>query len=156
MSARMEAIRSYLTEDEAQVVALWGEAFGYPQARNAPAAVIAEYLRGGRRGLLVAADGPRVLGTIMVGYDGHRGWLYRLAVAASARRRGVARRLAAAAVAHLRAEGCKKVNVQLHSDNGVAHAFWRSVGLLDEPRISMGMDLTSPDPASARAPAFDR
>lgn len=137
----METIRHYMDADEAQVVALWTEAFGYPQPRNAPNEVIAEYRRHGNLGLFVATDEARVLGTIVAGYDGHRGWLYRLAVVSDARRQGVATRLFAAARAHLIALGCRKLNIQLHTDNSVAHAFWRSLGLADEARISMGMDL---------------
>jgi ribosomal protein S18 acetylase RimI-like enzyme len=78
----------------------------------------------------------------MVGYDGHRGWLYRVAVAPAARRRGVGTRLVRAAELELTALGCAKINLQLHSHNAEGEAFWRALGYQIEPRLSLGKDLS--------------
>jgi ribosomal protein S18 acetylase RimI-like enzyme len=128
------------------VIALWDEVFGYPEPRNAPAGVIAEALRHDPHALLIAVRDDALVGTIMAGYDGHRGWLYRLAVAPSARRTGIGSRLTQAALERLRLLGCKKVNLQLHTSNEDARLFWRAAGFADEPRISMGRDLTDAAP----------
>lgn len=137
-------VRPYRAADETAVVALWETAFGYPEKRNRPKAVIEAYLRHGHGGLLVATDGDgHLVGTIVAGYDGHRGWLYRTAVLPSHRRQGVGRALATAALAHLKQLGCAKVNLQLHGNNDGARAFWRRVGFADEVRVSMGRDLTT-------------
>jgi ribosomal protein S18 acetylase RimI-like enzyme len=138
-------IRDFIPADEAQLCALWRDVFGYPQARNEPGRVIAEKLRWERESgrppgssLLVALDGERVVGSIMFGYDGHRGWLYRVAVLAEARGRGWGRQLVSAAEDRLRALGCGKINLQLHSDNDSGARFWEALGYQREPRIDMG------------------
>ena len=78
------SIRRFVPADLDAVVALWNQIFGYPEPRNEPERVVAAKLAVDDR-LLVAVDGERVVGTAMFGYDGHRGWLYRVAVAESAR-----------------------------------------------------------------------
>lgn len=141
-------IRELAPGDEAQICALWQEVFGYAEPRNDPARVLAEKLRWDARGaaveapgLLVAVDAPRIVGTLMFGYDGHRGWLYRMAVASRARRRGVGRQLVAAAERRLAALGCPKVNLQLHAHNAAGARFWAALGYAREPRIDMGKEL---------------
>jgi len=91
--------------------------------------------------LLVAMGSGRVLGTIMAGYDGHRGWLYKLAVHPDARRRGIGERLVRAAEQRLAALGCTKVNLQVRTGNDQATRFWARMGYAQEPRISMGRHL---------------
>ncbi len=132
-------VREFAAADLDAVVALWNQVFGYPEPRNDPAHVIASHLAHDGL-LLVAADGQRVIGTLMVGYDGHRAWLYRAAVAESARRGGVGRALVRRAEAELAALGCAKINLQLHAHNEAGQRFWEALGYVVEPRISMGKD----------------
>jgi ribosomal protein S18 acetylase RimI-like enzyme len=140
-------VRTLRAAERDAVAALWDSVFGYAEARNDPALVLATKLGWDER-VLVAVLGSRVLGTAMVGYDGHRGWLYRVAVAGDARRSGVGSLLVRAAEAELCALGCAKVNLQLHVDNPEGQAFWRALGYQVEPRVSMGKEL-SPRPATA-------
>jgi ribosomal protein S18 acetylase RimI-like enzyme len=130
-------VRRFAASDADAVVALWNQVFGYPEPRNEPSHVIASHLAHAGL-LLVAADDDRVVGTLMVGYDGHRAWLYRAAVAESARRRGVGRALVQRAEAELSELGCTKINLQLHSHNEAGVRFWEALGYAVEPRISMG------------------
>jgi ribosomal protein S18 acetylase RimI-like enzyme len=130
-------VRPFAAADLDAVVALWKQVFGYSEARNDPARVIASHLAH-EGSLLVAAEGERVIGTLMVGYDGHRAWLYRAAVAESARRRGVGRALVQRAEAELATLGCAKINLQLHAHNEAGVRFWEALGYAVEPRISMG------------------
>lgn len=123
------------------MASLWGEVFGYSEARNHPARVLAAKRAWDER-VLVAVEDAKVLGSIMIGFDGHRGWLYRVAVSGAARRRGIGRLLVRAAEAELTALGCLKVNLQLHLHNADGQAFWRALGYDVEPRVSMGKDLT--------------
>lgn len=134
-------IRLFAPPDETQVCALWSRVFGYQEPRNAPSKVIADKLSWDGR-LLVAVEAERVIGTLMLGYDGHRGWLYRLAVDEAARRRGIGRQLVRRAEALLSELGCAKVNLQLHAHNHAAARFWESVGYGREARVDMGKDLT--------------
>jgi ribosomal protein S18 acetylase RimI-like enzyme len=87
---------------------------------------------------LVALDDGRVVGTAMAGYDGHRGWLYALAVLPSHRRKGVASALVAAAEARLRALGCGKINLQVRGSNTEVIALYRRLGYAVEDRVSLG------------------
>ena len=134
-------VRTYEPEDRPAVLALWQALFAYPEARNQPAFVLDGKLRMDDDLLFVALDQSRVVGTLMAGYDGHRGWLYRLAVDERSRGRGVARALVSAAERTLAARGCAKINLQTHHDNVAAVGFWRHIGYAEEARVSMGKTL---------------
>ena len=86
----------------------------------------------------VAVEGNEVIGTIMAGYDGHRGWLYSVAVDPNRRLAGLGRSLVQHAESALADLGCMKVNLQLLASNEATAAFYRSVGYSVEPRVSMG------------------
>ena len=89
--------------------------------------------------LLVAeAEAAKVVGTIIAGWDGHRGWLYAVAVDPDAQRQGVGRALVAAALDRLAARGCGKVNLQIRAGNTAVVAFYERLGFAVEPRTSMG------------------
>lgn len=74
----------------------------------------------------------------MAGYDGHRGWLYAVAVVDSYRRRGIGTALVQEAEARLGALGCGKINLQIRSTNADVKAFYDRLGYGTEDRISMG------------------
>jgi ribosomal protein S18 acetylase RimI-like enzyme len=84
-----------------------------------------------------------VIGTVLAGYDGIRGWIYHLAVRSSKRRAGIARRLMMAAEDQLIALGCPKVNLQVRSTNADVVAFYKEIGYEIEDRISMGKRLVT-------------
>jgi ribosomal protein S18 acetylase RimI-like enzyme len=91
--------------------------------------------------LLVAVDAELVVGSIIAGYDGHRGWLYAVAVLNSHCRQGIGTALVGAAEARLRSMGCSKINLQVRSTNATVVAFYRRLGYLIEERTSMGKRL---------------
>lgn len=124
-----------------QVIALWERVFGYDQPHNAPAVVIDRKLAMNDGLLFVALADARVAGTIMAGYDGHRGWLYSVAVDPAHRSRGLGARLVRYAEQALAALGCVKINLQIIADNEAVAAFYESIGYRIEPRISMGKRL---------------
>ena len=131
------------SRDFDQVVALWQEVFAYDSPHNAPALVIENKLAQ-RDGLFfVARLGQSVVGTVMAGYDGHRGWIYSLAVLPVRRRNGSGSRLLRFAEARLAELGCIKVNLQIVEGNEAAVLFYERHGYETEPRISMGKRLLS-------------
>ena len=151
-------IVDYVAAHFAGVDALWRTVFPGDPPLNAAAVAIPAKLALQPELLLVAVEmgsdplrqrrtsvggltPSTVTGTIMAGYDGHRGWLYALAVLPSHRRRGVAKALAEEAIARLQRLGCTKVNLQVRSGNDAATAFWRSMGFDIEERVSMGRRL---------------
>ena len=88
--------------------------------------------------LLARDEGHRVIGTVMGGYDGHRGWIYRLAVDPAERRCGVGAALVRAIEERLALLGCPKINLQIRSGNDAVVGFYEQLGFVVEPRVSMG------------------
>lgn len=131
-------IRQYTNDDYTSLVALWREAFPNDPGHNEPAAMLQAKLAWDQH-ILVAIDGDEIVGAIMMGYDGHRGWLYSVAVGASSRRQGVGSQLVTQAMAYLRALGCIKLNLQVRDTNTQVIGFYQSLGFSIEPRVSMGV-----------------
>jgi len=80
-----------------------------------------------------------VVGTVLAGWDGHRGWIYSLGVRPDLQRRGIGAALLAHAVGALRQRGCPKVNLQVRGDNRAVVEFYRRQGFAVEDRVSMGL-----------------
>jgi ribosomal protein S18 acetylase RimI-like enzyme len=133
--------------DREKVVSLWRTVFGYETAHNDPSLAIAKKLNANDHLFFVAEDQNQLVGTAMAGYDGHRGWLYAIAVHPDCRRIGVGSRLVHHAEQALVAVGCMKINLQLLATNEATAAFYQSMGYVVEPRISMGKVLAVNVPA---------
>ncbi|TKK32756.1 GNAT family acetyltransferase [Pseudomonas sp. CFBP13528] len=125
-------------QHRAQVVELWQEAFGYDTAHNLPSLAIDKKLVVNDGLFFVATDKKTVIGTILAGYDGHRGWLYSVAVHADYRRHGLGSSLVRHAEQVLTALGCMKINLQITGGNDAVVGFYEALGYGVEPRISMG------------------
>jgi ribosomal protein S18 acetylase RimI-like enzyme len=120
------------------VIALWRTVFGYESAHNDPAVVIDKKLAVNDGLFFVAIYNNTVIGTVMAGYDGHRGWLYSLAVHPDYARRGLGTQLVRNAEQALAALGCMKINLQILDTNHSVAAFYEQLGYAAEPRVSMG------------------
>ena len=131
-------IRLYRDTDHQDVVDLWEAVFPDAPARNAPARNIALKCRRQRELFLVAEADARIVGTTMAGYDGHRGWIYLVAVAPTHRRAGIGTALVREAERALEALGCPKVNLQVLRTNDGVVEFYRGLGFHVEERVSMG------------------
>ena len=81
------------------------------------------------------------VGTIMAGYDGHRGWIYSIAVSLNYRGKGIGSSLLAFAERKLSELGCMKINLQIMEGNEVVESFFLANGYQTEKRISMGKHL---------------
>ena len=90
---------------------------------------------------LVAIDGSQVVGSVMGGYDGHRGWVNYLAVEPARRRTGIGRRLMDEVERLLDDVGCAKVNLQIRQGNAGVVAFYERLGYATDPVVSMGKRL---------------
>lgn len=122
----------------AQVIRLWQEVFGYEAVHNKPERVIDAKIAFDDGLFFVATAGEAVIGTVMAGYDGHRGWIYSVAVAPAHRRNGVGSQLVRHAESALAQRGCMKVNLQIVEGNESVIAFYGALGFAVEKRISMG------------------
>ncbi len=137
----MPTIRTYKQQDEQAVIELWTAVFGYPGPHNAPKLEIDRKLALQPDLLFVADLDGRVIGTVMAGYDGHRGWIYSLAVDENERGQGVGTALVRHAEAALAALGCPKVKLQVLAGNDAALAFYRKLGYSVEPHVALGKTL---------------
>jgi len=136
-------------QHRAQVVALWQQAFGYDTAHNLPSLAIDKKLAVNDGLFFVATDKKTVIGTILAGYDGHRGWLYSVAVHTDYRRHGLGSSLVRYAEQALTALGCMKINLQITSGNDAVAGFYEALGYGVEPRISMGKKIVVNIPKDA-------
>lgn len=101
-------------------------------------------------GNAAVTPGPgRIIGTVMVGYDGHRGWINYLAVHPERRRTGLGRRLMEEAERLLRLRGCPKINLQVRRSNTDVVAFYESIGFKIDDVLSMGKRLENDLPGEA-------
>ncbi len=136
-------IRSYQESDEAAVAALWREVFPGAPAWNHPETDIRRKLAVQRELFLVASLEAQLVGTAMAGYDGHRGWVYYVAVSPRHRRQGIGRALMREVEQRLARLGCPKLNLQVRASNDQVVAFYRRLGYRVEERISMGKRLAA-------------
>ncbi len=125
-----------------QVVALWQAVFGYEAAHNSPSLVIDKKLAVDDQLFFVAIAGNTVVGTVMAGYDGHRGWIYSVAVSPSHRRQGIGSRLVSHAERSLISQGAVKINLQILEANESVTRFYSSLGYFVEKRVSMGKPIS--------------
>lgn len=135
------SVRSFREADRPALTRLWRQVFPDDPPRSAPERMIDGALAARPETLLVAEIDGALVGAVIAGFDGVRGWIYHLAVAPTQRRRGVATRLMRAAEAALLALGCAKVNLQVRATNADVVAFYRRLGYQIEERISMGRPL---------------
>lgn len=121
------AIRAFELPDTEAVVSLW-QATKLTRPWNNPYQDISRKLKVQPELFLVAVDGSEVVGSVMAGYDGHRGWLYYLASDPSRRGQGIARRLVETAERLLLEMGCPKVQLMVRPDNDIAQGFYEALG----------------------------
>ncbi len=135
--------------DRDQVIALWKRVFGYPTAHNEPGLSIDKKLAVHDGLFFVAVDTDGVAcGTVMGGYDGHRGWIYSLAVLPDRQGSGVGRSLMDRVEQALIARGCLKINLQITDGNEAVQAFYERLGYTKEVRVSMGKRIPQNVPSS--------
>ena len=139
----MAIISEYSHEHFAGVETLWQEAFPNDAPWNKASVAIPEKMRFQPNLMLVALEGSEVVGSVMAGYEGHRGWISRIAVLRTHRHKGVGQALLSEAERRLAVIGCIKVNLQVVETNSGVVRFYEEAGYEIEPRISMSKHLTS-------------
>lgn len=132
--------RKYRDGDFPRLSALWLDCFPDYTGYNAPDVIVAHKLAVDDL-LYVVDDGQALIASCMIGYDGHRGWLYSVAVAPERQGEGLGRCMVDFAVERLRELGCVKVNLQIRGGNDAVADFYQTLGFELEERISMGMRL---------------
>jgi ribosomal protein S18 acetylase RimI-like enzyme len=138
-------IRPFRPADEDSVVALW-HACGLTRPWNDPHRDIQRKLSQQPELFLVATEDDALLGSAMVGFDGHRGWVYYLAVSPQHRRLSIGRALMQEAEQLLLERGCPKINLLIRSSNAEVIAFYRKLGYTQDDVVSLGRRLIHDTP----------
>ena len=133
----MIAVARYQDHHFEGVAALWREAFPNDTPWNQADVAIPEKVRFQPELLLVATEDGVVVGSVMAGYEGHRGWISRIAVLQAYRAKGIGRELLKQAEGRLTALGCIKINLQVVASNASTTEFYARSGYSIEERISM-------------------
>lgn len=128
------AIGPIADTDIAAVIALW-QACGLTRPWNDPAADIALARRGQNSTILIGRDGDDIVASAMVGHEGHRGWVYYVAVDPARQGKGYGRAIMNAAEDWLRATGIEKLQLLVRPDNAQVKSFYASLGYGEQPRI---------------------
>ena len=129
------AITRIRPDESSAAIALW-QAAGLVRLWNDPGADIAAALNCPTATILAAHDAAGALtGTAMAGYDGHRGWIYYVAVDPDCRKRGLGRVIMAAAEDWLRQAGIAKLQLLVRRENAQANAFYQSLGFEESTSV---------------------
>jgi len=132
-------------DDYDAVLALWEESPGVAVTDDDTLEGVGAFLRHNPGLSLVAVDDGLVVGTLLCGHDGRRGYISHLAVSDLYRRRGIAGELVDRCVDGLHEAGIRKCHVLVFSDNRSAQSFWSASGWLQRANISIFSMFTSPD-----------
>ena len=133
-------IRVFEPGDEAAVIALWQQC-GLTRPWNDPHRDIARKLTEQPELFLVGTRDDTLIATAMAGFDGHRGWVYYLAVAPAHRGRSYGRMLMQEAERLLIERGCPKLSLLVRSSNAQAVEFYRKLGYTQDDVVSLGRRL---------------
>ncbi len=144
-------VRAFVEADRAAVLALW-ETCGLTRPWNPPEGDLNRALAGPSSAILVAVDGADVIGSVMVGDDGHRGWVYYLSAQPERRHAGIGRTLMTAAEDWLRARGVRKLELMVRDTNTAVLGFYEQLGYVREPVAvcRAGLPRQTPRPDTSR------
>jgi ribosomal protein S18 acetylase RimI-like enzyme len=132
-----------ITDADVPVVVDFWHRCGLTRPWNDPVSDIA-FARGNPSStILLGRIAERMVASAMIGFDGHRGWIYYLGVDPDLRRQGLGARMMEAAEQWLRARGVPKLQLMIRDGNTAALAFYEALGLERQPVVTMGKRLDS-------------
>jgi hypothetical protein len=132
-------------DDIADVIALW-QRCGLTREWNDPAGDIALARREANATVLLGRIDGVLVASVLVGHDGHRGWVYYVSVDPDYRHKGYGRTIMAAAENWLRARGIQKLQLLVRGGNARVHAFYESLGYYDQQRVTFAKWLDGREP----------
>jgi ribosomal protein S18 acetylase RimI-like enzyme len=137
----MTGFRQITDADVERVVALWQDC-GLTRPWNDPYKDIAFARQGENSTILVQERGGRIVASVMVGHDGHRGMLYYVAVDPGLQRRGLGKAAVRAAEAWLGARGVWKANLLVRAENAAVKGFYEALGYEVNPVLCMARKIS--------------
>lgn len=135
-------IRQFRIADEAATIDLWNRC-GLLRPWNNPQKDIQRKLSVQPEMFLLGVQGDKIIASVMAGYDGHRGWIYYLAVDPAFQKHGFGRKIMDEAEKLLRKMGCPKINLMIRESNIKAKDFYQSIGYSKDEVVSFGKRLDS-------------
>ncbi len=133
-------IESASATDREAAIALWLAA-GLTRPWNDPGNDFDLALSNPTSTILLARDGDKLVGSVMAGFDGHRGWVYYLATDPNRLKSGVGRALMTSAEGWLRKLGCPRIRLMVRNDNLAAKGFYEAIGYDSQDAIILGRTL---------------
>ena len=130
-------IRKFRPEDHSAAMALWKRCEGMGLSDADSPCAIKKFLELNPGLSFVAEEDGVLIGTVLCGNDGRRGFLYHLAVDPSHRRQGLGRKLAETSLEALKAIGIQKCHIMVFQSNESGKAFWQSSGWVLRPEIAL-------------------
>jgi hypothetical protein len=131
--------------DVTELIALW-QRCGSTRPWNDPAADIALARKETNATVLLGRDKDDLVASVLVGHDGHRGWVYYVTVDPEHRFKGYGRAIMTAAEDWLRARGIAKLQLMVRGDNAKVHAFYEQLGYYDQERVIFAKWLDGREP----------
>lgn len=131
--------------DIPEVIGLW-QRCGSTRPWNDPAADIAMARRDANSTVLVGRHHGSLLASVLVGHDGHRGWVYYVTVDPDHRFNGLGRAIMSAAEEWLRERGIEKLQLMVRADNEKVRAFYQSLGFVEQERVVFAKWLDGREP----------
>jgi len=138
-------ISSIEDSDLPEVIQLWRRA-GLVREWNDPSDDIALARKDSNSTILLGRDSGALVASVLVGHDGHRGWVYYVSVDPDHRFKGYGRDIMTAAEDWLRARGIAKLQLMVRGENAKVHAFYESLGYYDQKRVTFAKWLDGRDP----------
>jgi ribosomal protein S18 acetylase RimI-like enzyme len=132
--------RQFHPDDTEQTVALW-QACGLTRPWNDPHKDIERKLQQEPELFIVAERDGLLLGSVMAGYDGHRGWIYYLSVLPQYQSQGLGKKLVQQAEQRLRSKGCPKIQLMIRLDNSSVQDFYRALDYEQAEVVVLGKRL---------------
>jgi ribosomal protein S18 acetylase RimI-like enzyme len=133
-------IRQFHENDRSEVIQLW-HLCGLYRPVNDPSKDIDRKIHHSPELFLVAESAIKIVGSVMIGYDGHRGWINYLGVHPDFRRQKIATKLMSEAEHLLSLQGCPKINLNVLKSNSEVVSLYESIGFKEEDIICMGKRL---------------
>ena len=133
-------IRPFKKSDTDAIIRLWHDC-KLVVPWNSPAKDIQRKLETDADLFLVGEFDDKLIASVMGGYDGHRGWIYYLAVAPMYRNRGFAQNMMAEMESRLTELGCPKINLLVRNTNIEVIEFYQSLGYITDQSVSLGKRL---------------
>jgi len=134
--------RAFSIADYDAALELWQRVEGIEIAEGDEREGVGQFLERNPKLSRVATDGSTIVGVVLCGHDGRRGYIYHLAVDPAYRARGVGKRLIDECLGGLRHTGVKRTLILVAHDNRRGRNFWRRQGWEEVPGpIVMGIDV---------------